>query len=671
VKRLVWAGRHPAIVAMLGAGSVASLLLVASGPAGGATHPQARVAVPQGIGAEALATAKVFGQTPPRTPERVSFVLKARHLRWLEANVEAGMPTGYVSVGQFAHDFGQPHSKIAALRRYLARYRIRTSADADGLDLIATGTAGDFDRALSVQQHEYRVPAIPARYGLPGRPALTIHGTTDRALLPRHLARFVLSILGLTSYPTFASDAVRTPALRSGVRRSAVRTGNLTPEDFARRYRLDSLYRRGAKGAGETVGIVALASVDPADPEHFWGKVLGLTVPADRISLVSVDGGSGPVSSAAGSGETTLDVEQAGAIAPDANVVVYESPNTDGGFVDGFFAAASQNVAASVSSCWGASETEVQASVNAGTESATYAVSFNEAFLELAAQGQSAFVSSGDFGAYTAVEDLRTTNLSAGNPASSPWITTAGGTTLAGTIPLTATDSATIPAQRTWSWDWLWPHYADFGYKSEAAFASARPMGGGGGFSVLEPAPAYQRLVPGLGQFSATRYLTPVDRKRIDGLTEPTRWRFNAAPPVITGEGRGRATPDVSADADPWTGYEEYYSGFSGSALENGWGGTSFVAPQLNGATAVIDSLLGRRVGFWNPAIYRFATWRHSPFTPLDTASSGNDNLYYTGTAGHVFNVGSGLGYPDLARLARDFAFTGWSACRPRACPGR
>ena len=238
-------------------------------------------------------------------------------------------------------------------------------------------TAGEFERALSVRQLEYRVPAIPARYGLPGRQAMSIHGTTDRALLPRRLARFVLSILGLTSYPTFASDAVRTPALRPGVKRAAIQTGNLTPEDFARRYHLEPLYRRGAAGAGETIGIVALASVNPSDPEHFWGTVLGLAVPARRISLVNVDGGSGPVSLYAGSGETTLDVEQSGAIAPDANIVVYQAPNTDSGFMDAFFAAASQNLADTLSACWGASETEVQASVNAGTESATYAISFN------------------------------------------------------------------------------------------------------------------------------------------------------------------------------------------------------------------------------------------------------------------------------------------------------
>ncbi|HEX3807340.1 MAG TPA: hypothetical protein VHV52_11230, partial [Gaiellaceae bacterium] len=84
-------------------------------------------------------------------------------------------------------------------------------------------------------------------------------------------------------------------------------------------------------------------------------------------------------------------------------------------------------------------------------------------------------------------------------------------------------------------------------------------------------------------------------------------------------------------------------------------GGTSFVAPQLNGTTAVIDSALGRRVGFWNPAIYKFAGQHNSPFAPLDTAGTTNDNLYYSGAPGNVYNVGSGLGVPDFAKLASDF----------------
>ncbi len=92
--------------------------------------------------------------------------------------------------------------------------------------------------------------------------------------------------------------------------------------------------------------------------------------------------------------------------------------------------------------------------------------------------------------------------------------------------------------------------------------------------------------------------------------------------------------------------------------LQGGWGGTSFVAPQLNGSTAVIDSALGRRVGFWNPAMYRTAldpAWPSgSPFTPLDQAGTSNDNLYYTGNPGEPYNEAVGLGVPDLTKLAGD-----------------
>ena len=116
-------------------------------------------------------------------------------------------------------------------------------------------------------------------------------------------------------------------------------------------------------------------------------------------------------------------------------------------------------------------------------------------------------------------------------------------------------------------------------------------------------------------QFSAVKYLTPTSFVKKDGVSLPTKWNFTAKPAVTTGTGNGRAVPDLSADADPYTGYEEYFTGFQGSPLEIGWGGTSFVAPQLAGTTAVIDSAVGHRVGFWNPSIYRFAAQSSSPFT--------------------------------------------------------
>jgi len=368
------------------------------------------------------------------------------------------------------------------------------------------------------------------------------------------------------------------------------------------------------------------------------------------------------VSDAAGSGETTLDVEQSGALAPQAQIIVYQAPDTDPGFLDSFFRAATDNTADTVSTSWGASETIIQSQIKGGLEPATYQQAFDEAMLELAAQGQSTFVASGDSGAYTAVQDLGTTDLSVSQPSDSPWVTSAGGTTLAGTIPLTDTDSARIKRERAWGWDWLWPHYADFGAPDEGTFAKAWPAGGGGGYSALEAQPDYQRQV-NASRWNSVQYLTPTafDGDDFFGLTLPTDWTFTANPAVQGGRSQGRAQPDVSADADPFTGYAEYYS-FDTCApgpspcLQTGWGGTSFVAPQLSGATAVIDANLGGRVGFWNPQIYGFATQRHSPFHVLDSAGTDNDNLFYTGVPGQPFNAASGLGTPDLGALQQDFA---------------
>ena len=133
-------------------------------------------------------------------------------------------------------------------------------------------------------------------------------------------------------------------------------------------------------------------------------------------------------------------------------------------------------------------------------------------------------------------------------------------------------------------------------------------------------------------------------------------WTFNPAPSVTTGSGSGRAVPDVSANADPETGYLIYAPSLAavGETPLNEYGGTSFVAPQLNGSAAVIDSYLGHRVGLWNPAMYAAAHGANSPFTQLNQASTSNDNIYYTGNPGQAYNQGVGLGLPNLARLARD-----------------
>jgi kumamolisin len=659
--------------AALGVMALAVPFAAGVGPAA-ASGPGAngRTPVPGSIDVAALPGAVELGSSSPSTPEIVSFVLTERNLSQLESSVEQGVHQ-FLTVPEFAARYGQTTGNIATLEAYLAKYGITSAAYQDGVDVVTHGTVAEYNAALGVKQADYRVAAQRARDGLSAVPAQTVHGATGQASLPSSIASYVTAVLGLSNYSPYVSNAQRvntsvaTP--KSDSSSSCIALTGLpdacnTPANFASRYGLDGLYDKHADGAGQTLAIVTLAAVDAGAPEYFWKNVAHIPSTTRTVSILNVDGGPGAPSANAGSGESDLDVEQSGGLAPGANVVVYQAPNTDYGFADAYFDAASQNVASSVSSSWAESETYLGVSIAEHEEAPAYQEAFDEAFLEFAVQGQSTFTAAGDTGAYAAERDQGSTNLSVNASGDSPFITDAGGTTLPWSATLENSSGTTaaidVKAQRSWGWDYLWPAIAKLSGDSLLTAAEGNVGGGGGGFSAIEPTPAYQAGVLDGHRFRAVKYLTPTDYKTVtSGYPKlPEAWTITASPKVSTGTGSGRAVPDVSTDADPYTGYLLYSPTFgSGSkALEGGWGGTSFVAPQLNGSTAVIDSYLHHRVGFWNPAIYAFAVSKSSPFTVLNAAGTSNDNLYYTGGQGGRYNEASGLGYPNLTKLAEDFA---------------
>jgi subtilase family serine protease len=97
--------------------------------------------------------------------------------------------------------------------------------------------------------------------------------------------------------------------------------------DLAARYNINPLYQQGIMGHGRTIGIVTLASFTPSDAFAYWSS-LNLNVDPNRLTVVNIDGGPGAPSDASDSGETTVDVEQSGGLAPDARIIVYQAPNT-------------------------------------------------------------------------------------------------------------------------------------------------------------------------------------------------------------------------------------------------------------------------------------------------------------------------------------------------------
>jgi kumamolisin len=667
---------------------IAGALLAAQGATASAASPNTTTVSVAQSNVAPLAAGTPLGTTDPTTVVNVSIILRGRNYNYLENKVLSGWTGPYLTTQQFANQYGQTPQVIASLEQYFKGYGIKTNALADGLDIQATGTAAEFNKALSITLNNFLIKA-PNIHG--GFRTQTVYGSINNPRVPQQFGSPILAILGLSNYSPFVSNAKVAQGQKVNVTTSAgtgVPAGMMIPADFVNNYNLKPIENGGAKGQGETIGIVTFAAIDPSTPVKFWNNVLGLNVNPNRLKIVPIDGGSPGPSVAAGSDESDLDVEQSGAIAPDAKIRLYEAPNSDPGFADAYYSAASDNQNDTLSISWGESETYITQTILQGTETPAYVAAEDQVLVELGAQGTSNFASSGDDGAYDALGDVGSTNLAVDNTADSPFTTAAGGTTPAGLQTygvddskgnLIGTESANIPAERAWSWDYLVPLYKALGLPDLATAATTLLAGDGGGYSVLEPRPAYQN---GISGFNARQYFTGTDPQQVaPGLTEPTDVSFNPNPGLKSGfQSQGRGEPDVSTNADPQTGYADYDPTlFAADGGFEQYGGTSFVSPQLNGTSAVIESYVGHRVGFWNPKIYKWANGGNSPFTPLNntTVFSGkqylfqtntkgvttalpgdfsNNNEYFTGKPGATWNPASGLGVPNLAALANDFA---------------
>ena len=222
-------------------------------------------------------------------------------------------------------------------------------------------------------------------------------------------------------------------------------------------------------------------------------------------------------------------------------------------------------------------------------------------FKQAAAQGMTVFAAAGDSGAY----DCNDSNLAVDSPADDPYVTGVGGTKL---------------------------HMSGSGYGTESVWSnpndtqrSPNGAGGGGGISSFFSQPSWQKG-PG------------VQNQYTNGHRE---------------------VPDVSADADPATGYSVYCTVSATGCQAGGWmvvGGTSAAAPLWAGSVAVINEYLQNqgqsRIGFANPALYALENTQQ-PFAPFHDITSG-DNLYYAATSG--YDEASGWGSPDIYNLAHDLA---------------
>jgi kumamolisin len=234
-----------------------------------------------------------------------------------------------------------------------------------------------------------------------------LHG----AGFPADVSRYVLSTTledGPSAGP--ASYAVIAPA------------GGYSPSDVASYYDIAPLYTAGLTGKGQTVAILACATITPDDITAFEKKFgFASNVP----TIVDVDGGTTTTEL-----EPTGDIERVIGTAPSVGVRLYVVPSacTYGELADGFAQIAADAAKihfAAVSHSYGASEDDYAYYAGASNMSAEDAD-----LATLLKRNDPVFAASGDWGASfgDSIYQLSAGELTVWFPASDPNVIAVGGT---------------------------------------------------------------------------------------------------------------------------------------------------------------------------------------------------------------------------------------------------
>lgn len=376
-----------------------------------------------------------------------------------------------------------------------------------------------------------------------------------------------------------------------------------SPLQYRTAYNLDPLYREGITGKGRTIVIVdSFGSPTIQHDLEVFDKQWG--IPDTQVEVVKW--GDVPVFDPTNpdhtgwAGESTLDVEYAHAVAPDAHIILVETgvSETEGTtglpeMMDAEKALVKAGRADVVSQSFGATENTFPGFDKGDFSSIT---GLRYAFQEAAAHDVTVLAASGDTGAtdyQTNGEDLYPHKVNSW-PSADPLVTSVGGTQL-------SLDDA---GRRTGP-DQVWhDHYG----------------AGGGGASAVFERPWYQAGVAG-----------------------------------VTGNHRG--TPDLSmsaaVDGAAWT-YESYDPTSAGWHLT---GGTSEATPIFSGVVALADQLAGHRLGQINWRLYGLSLLPQQWSGLVDVTAGDNSWDTVTGyRATKGYDLASGLGTIDGARFVHALA---------------
>ena len=494
----------------------------------------------------------------------------------------------YLTPSQFHQQFAPSQSQVGAVQSWLRSQGFSVEyTPGNNLYVSAEGTVAQAQTAFGTG------------FGLYTVSGLSLRSPSSDVSIPSSLAGIVTGVLGLDDSVQFVftnhtvGDAPPPAAFVSAHpcstywgQNQAVGftnpygTGTLpyapcgyTPQQIKGAYGIS-----GYDGSGQTVAIIdAYAAPTIVQDVNQWSINRGLpTLTANQLVQVVAPGTyNHPEKGIAQDpqgwyGEETLDIEAVHGMAPAAKIVYVGAPNNFQDLDAALNYVVDRHVASIVTNSYGF-RTEILPQ--------GYIKPYESIILQGVITGIGIYFSSGDNNDESLVVGYTTTDW----PASSPYVTAVGGTSLA------------VGASNNYLFETAW------GTKTSSwtgtTWSPTPPgswlYGSGGGVSRIFSEPSYQvGVVP---------------------------------KSVFTAQGRtGRAVPDISAVGDPNTGYligeTQTFPNGTIAYSEYRIGGTSLSSPLVAGIMALADQAAGHPHGFANPLFYSLAG--SAAFTDITHPSS-------------------------------------------------
>ena len=613
--------RRTRAIALTGAAALAVPLLAATATGSGAfaapparTAHHARVALRDSQPAWATAARQV-GRVPAGHSIAFQVQLRLRHEASAVRTARAVSTPGssrfhrYLSSRQFAARFAPSSRTVRGIEGFLRGHGIAVTGVAGQRRAVeARASAAVIESVFHTSLGTYRYDGhilraarsalvLPARYA---RSVLAVTGVNQRPVHARPLSRVAghprpaVNVADYRCSTYWNQFRTRVPVRAYGRRVFPNDTCGYTPGQIQGAYGLKPLYHHGQRGQGTKVAIIdAYASPTIREDANTYAarhhqpqfKAGQFTQKTFRPFQHQTACGGAP----GWWGEETLDVESVHTMAPGADVLYlgakdcdavtgdYSLEDAQAYVVDNFDHQGSPAYGVSiVSNSYGVPGEELESA-------ADIAVAHRIA-VQAAAEGIGFYFSSGDDG----------DNVSAGAPtpqptyeASDPFVTAVGGTSLL------------IGKHQNYLRETGWGDDRDY-FNTDAdgnLTTLQEPLpgdfygGAGGGVSHLFDEPSYQRGV-----------VPAALARSYDGTPQ-------------------RVVPDVSLDADPYTGVlvgeTDPTTGVYGELT---YGGTSVASPLMAGLQAVAQGA-GAPIGFANPVLYRLPRGAYhdakSPGRPL------------------------------------------------------